>query len=328
MITGDHPSTAEAIGVELGIVNGKGLLVGAELDHLDDDQLAAMVGNVSVFAQVTPAHKARIVRALQRGGRVVAITGDGANDAPAIRLAHTGIALGDRCAPAAREAADLVVTDDRIETIIDAIVEGRAMWVSVRDALAILLGGNLGEIAFTLGATAITGRSPLGARQLLLVNLLTDLLPALTVALRPPRLVTPDALLDEGPDRSLGAALGRQVAIRAAATAAGAGGTWAMARSTGTARRASTVALVPLVGTQLGQTAVAGGGSPLVLGSAVVSQAVLSVVVQTPGLSQFFGCTPLGPVGWTMATASAVTATAGSVVVPWAVERVTDRRSH
>lgn len=321
MITGDHPSTAEAIGVELGIVNGKGLVVGAELDQLDDDELSAMVGDVSVFARVTPAHKARIVRALQRAGRVVAMTGDGANDAPAIRLAHTGIALGARCAPAARQAADLVVTDNRIETIIDAIVEGRAMWVSVRDALAILLGGNLGEIAFTVGATALTGRSPLSARQLLLVNLLTDLLPALTVALRPPRLVTPDTLLGEGPDRSLGAELGRQVLIRASATAAGAGGAWLMARSTGTARRAGTVALVALVGAQLGQTAVAGRGSPLVLGSAALSQALLAVVVQTPGLSQFFGCTPLGPIGWTMATASAVTATAGSVVVPWSVQR-------
>lgn len=326
MITGDHPSTAVAIGVELGIVNGKGLAVGAELDRLDDDELAAMVGQVSVFARVTPAHKARIVRALQSSGRVVAMTGDGANDAPAIRLAHTGIALGDRCASAARQAADLVVTDNRIETIIDAIVEGRAMWVSVRDALAILLGGNLGEIAFTVGATAVTGRSPLGARQLLLVNLLTDLLPALTVALRPPRLVAPGTLLDEGPDRSLGAALGRQVAIRAVATSVGAGGAWAMARPTGSARRASTVALVALVGTQLGQTAVAGRGSPLVLGSAMVSQAALAVVVQTPGLSQFFGCTPLGPVGWAMATSSAATATAGSVVVPWAAKRIAEHR--
>jgi len=326
MITGDHPSTAGAIAAELGIRNGKRLIVGSDIDRCTDDELEALVGQVSVFARVTPAHKARIVRAQQRSGRIVAMTGDGANDAPAIRLAHTGIALGDRCAPAARQAADLIVTDNRIETIIDAIVEGRAMWVSVRDALAILLGGNLGEIAFTVGATAVSGRSPLGTRQLLLVNLLTDLLPALTVAMRPPHLVTPEALLHEGPDSSLGTTLTRQIALRAVATAAGAGGAWMVARPTGTARRAGTVALVALVGTQLGQTAIAGRASPLVLASAALSQAALVAIVQTPGVSQFFGCTPLGPVGWTVATTSAAAATTGSVVVPWTAGRWRARR--
>ena len=135
MITGDHPSTAAAIAEELHILNGAPVLTGADLDAWDDDELDAMLGEATVFARVTPAHKMRIIRAYQRIGRTVAMTGDGANDAPAIRLAHTGIALGGRGSPAAREAADLVVLDDRIETVIDAIVEGRAMWASVRDAL-------------------------------------------------------------------------------------------------------------------------------------------------------------------------------------------------
>ncbi len=215
MITGDHPSTAAAIAEELQILNGAPVLTGAALDSWADEELDAALPEATVFARVTPAQKMRIIRAYQRIGRTVAMTGDGANDAPAIRLAHTGIALGGRGSPAAREAADLIVLDDRIETIIDAIVEGRAMWASVRDALAILVGGNLGEVGFILVATAIAGASPLGARQMLLVNLLTDMLPAMTIALRSPTRRSPEELLHEGPEASLGGALARQIALRA-----------------------------------------------------------------------------------------------------------------
>ncbi len=196
------------------------------------------------------------------------------------------------------------------------------MWASVRDALAILLGGNLGEVGFIVVSTAIAGASPLGARQMLLVNLLTDMLPAMTIALRSPTRRSPEELLHEGPEASLGGALARQVAIRAATTTAGATGAWLLARSTGTARRASTVALTALVGTQLGQTAVVGGASPVVLASTLVSAGVLVGIVQTPGVSQFFGCTPMGPIGWGIAVGSAAAATGASVVAPWAVRRM------
>ena len=223
-----------------------------------------------MFARVTPAQKVRVVEAYRRGGHTVAMAGDGANDAPAIRLADVGIALGRNGTNAAREAADLVVTDDRIETITDAIVEGRGMWASVRDSIALLLGGNLGEIAFTLGAGVLrAGGSPLNARQLLLVNLFTDILPALALAVRPPASTNPESLLHEGPDASLGRALTREVLVRAGVTAGSATGAWLAARMTGTAPRASTVALVALVGAQLGQTMVAGWRSPLVVGASV-----------------------------------------------------------
>jgi cation-transporting ATPase I len=322
MITGDHPSTAAAIAKELHILNGVPVLTGADLDGWDDDRLDATLAEATVFARVTPAHKMRIIRAYQRIGRTVAMTGDGANDAPAIRLAHTGIALGGRGSPAAREAADVVVLDDRIETIIDAIVEGRAMWASVRDALAILIGGNLGEVGFILASTAIAGASPLGARQMLLVNLLTDMLPAMTIALRSPSRRSPEELLHEGPEASLGGALARQIGMRAATTTAGATGAWLLARLTGTSRRASTVALAALVGTQLGQTAVIGGSSPVVLASTLASAGVLVGIVQTPGVSHFFGCAPMGPVGWGIAVGSAAAATGASVMAPWAVRRL------
>jgi cation-transporting ATPase I len=316
MVTGDHPSTAEAIAAELGVLDGRRVVTGPELDGMGDAALAALLPQVTVFARVTPEHKARIVAGLQGRGHVVAVTGDGANDAPAIRRADVGVALGVRATPAAREAADVVVADDRIETIIDAIIEGRALWASVRDAVAMLLGGNLGEIAFTLGAGLFTRTgSPLGARQLLLVNLLTDILPAMALALRPPPHATPERLLREGPDTSLGTALYRDVAIRAAATALAATGGLTFGRVTGTRRHASTVALVALVGSQLGQTAVAGWRSPLVLSSTVASAAVLAGIVQTPGLSHFFGCTPLGPVGWAGGLGAAVAGTAGATVL-------------
>src|SRR5262249_59590642 len=135
-----------------GVAEGGGGLAGGELDALSDRERDQVIEQVGVFARVPPDQKVRIVAALQRVGRVVAVTGDGANDAPAIKLADVGVALGLRGTNAAKEAADIVVTDDRIESITEAIVEGRAMWSSVRDAIALLLGGNLGEIVFTLGA--------------------------------------------------------------------------------------------------------------------------------------------------------------------------------
>jgi cation-transporting ATPase I len=187
------------------------------------------------------------------------------------------------------------------------------MWASVRDALALLLGGNLGEVIFTTGATLAAGRSPLNARQLLAVNLLTDLAPALAIALQRPPTTHVD-LRTAGPEDSLGGQLTREIAVRAAATAAGATGAWTAARITGTPTRAGTVALVALVGAQLGQTLLTGHRSPLVVGSCLLSAGALVAIVQTPGVSQFFGSRPLGPVGWTIAGGSATLASAGALV--------------
>ncbi|MEJ2871383.1 cation-translocating P-type ATPase [Actinomycetospora sp. OC33-EN08] len=333
MITGDHPSTAEAVAEELDVLGAAGdgergtVITGQEMDELDDDALDAVLPTVRVVARGTPAHKVRAVQAFQRLGRTVAMTGDGANDAPAIRLADVGIALGRRGTPAARAAADLVVTDDRLETILAALVEGRAMWASVREALGVLVGGNLGEIAFTVLGAATTGTSPLTARQLLLVNLLTDLAPSLALAVRAPAPGDARSLLAEGPEASLGDALNREIGLRAAATAGGASLAWAQAQATpyGSPARARTVALAALVGTQLGQTVAAGGHrSPLVVGASVVSAGALFAVVQTPGVSQFFGCTPLGPIAWGQAAGSATAATIASMVGPGLVRRYGD----
>lgn len=325
MITGDHPRTAEAIAEELNFVERRGSVTGPQLSAMTDDELDRCLDDVQLFARVTPSQKARIVRALQRKGRVVAMVGDGANDAPAIRLAQVGIAVGEQSTGAARSAADIVLTDERIETVVEAIVEGRAMWASVRDAVSILVGGNLGEIGFTLGAGLVDGRPPLNPRQLLLVNLLTDVAPAMAIALRPPSVERLELLAQEGPDASLGKPLNRDIAARAVITSVGAGMAWTVARIFGSRERASTVGLLALVGTQLGQTITAGGYSRPVITTSVLSSALLAAIVQTPGVSQFFGCQPLSPIGWSMAFGSSVLATSLAVSFPQVTALVAQR---
>lgn len=320
MITGDHPHTAEAIAAELGLMQTSSpastTLTGAELELLDDAALDECIQRTSVFARVTPGQKVRIVESLQRRGRVVGMTGDGANDAPAIRLADVGIALGERATPAARRAADVVVTDERIETLVDAVLEGRALWRSVRDAVALLVGGNLGEIAFTVVGGLADGRSPLNARQLLLVNLLTDAAPALAIALRRPSHAAPEQLLSEGPEASLGQALDRDIAWRATVTAGATTASWLVARMSGSRKRANTVALLTLVGSQLGQTLAIGGRDPTVLAAGLGSAALLVGLVEIPVVSQFFGSRPVGPVALTQAVVASAAATGIAVVGP------------
>ena len=316
MVTGDHPSTATAIAAELGLLDGGEVVSGEELDRMGDRDLASRIEELAVFARVTPAHKVRIVRALQARGHTVAMTGDGANDAPAIHLADVGIALGRRSTDAAQHAADLVLLDDRLEVIADALVEGRGLWAAVRDAVSVLVGGNIGEIGFTVLGALVDGTSPLGARQLLLVNLLTDAAPAMAIAVRGPR-GDAERLLREGPDTSLGAALNRTIAWRAVVTGTTAGVAWAGARLLGARpARAGTVALVSLVGVQLGQTLAAGGRDPLVVITGLGSAVLLGVLVGTPGVSRLFGCRPLGPLGWGLGIGTAAAGTAVGALAP------------
>jgi len=292
-------------------------VTGPELAGLDEQARTALVTHASVFARVSPEQKLRIIGALQRAGRVVAMTGDGANDAAAIRLADVGIGMAAHGSVSARTAADLVLTTPDVSLLLDALVEGRAMWGRVRDAVAILLGGNAGEVGFTLAGTALAGRAPIGTRQFLLVNMLTDLAPSMAIALA----ATPtdpaerrNLLTADVP--SLGAPLLRDIAIRGATTGAGALVAWQIGRVTGTRRRASTIALAALVGTQLGQTLLIGGRNPLVLATGLGSAAALAGLIQTPGLSQFFGCTPLGPLAWATVLASSTGATLLAAAAP------------
>jgi magnesium-transporting ATPase (P-type) len=178
-----------------------------------------------------------------------------------------------------------------------------------------------------LGAGLVDGRPPLNARQLLLVNLLTDVAPAMAIALRPPGARSLKNLAHEGPDVSLGSPLNRQIAARAGVTALGASVAWTVARLSGTRARANTVGLVALVGTQLGQTLLSGLSRPVLI-TGTASAAVLALIVQTPGLSHAFGCRPLGPIGWATAVGASAAATVGAAYLPdlWARFRVDPAR--
>jgi cation-transporting ATPase I len=316
MLTGDHPDTAAAIAAELDLAAEPRVLSGVDIDHLSDEALTAAAADVHVFARVTPAHKVRIVRALRDAGRAVGMTGDGANDASAIRLADAGIALGERSTAAARSAADLIVPDGRIETVVACVLEGRGLWQGLREATSLLLGGNLGEVLFTLGSGIGSGTAAFSARQLLLLNLLSDTLPALTLALRPHGGQAAADLLRAGPEASLGKSLKREIAVRGAITAASAGISWTAARLLGGRAKANSVALLAITGSQMLQASLLGRGDRSVLLSSLASAAALTAIVETPGLSQLFGCRPVGPLGLLQAGAGAACGAVAQWLLP------------
>ena len=185
MITGDHPQTAKAIAAELGLLRHGVVVTGAELEKMPEDELERRVGEIDVYARVSPAHKLRVVEALQRRGEVAAMTGDGVNDAPALKKADVGIAMGITGTDVAKGAASMILTDDNFATIVAAVEEGRAIFDNIKKYLMYLLSSNVGEIALMAGAVALGLPLPLTAVQILYVNLATDGLPALALAVDP-----------------------------------------------------------------------------------------------------------------------------------------------
>lgn len=182
MITGDHVVTASAIAKDLGIQQeGDRAITGAELALMDDDQLDREVQEISVYARVSPEDKIRIVKAWQRQGDVVAMTGDGVNDAPALKAADIGCAMGITGTDVAKGAADMTLTDDNFTTIVDAVKEGRGIYDNIRKAVAYLLSTNIGEVITVLFAILIWRETPLLSMQLLWINLITDGLPAIAL---------------------------------------------------------------------------------------------------------------------------------------------------
>ena len=185
MITGDHPLTARAVARELGLLKTGRVVTGAELEALSDAELEREVENIEVYARVSPSHKLRVVTALQERGHIVAMTGDGVNDAPALKKADIGIAMGITGTDVTKEAAAMTLTDDNFASIVAAVEEGRGIFGNIKKYLMYLLSSNLGEIGLMAGATLAGLPLPLTAVQILYVNLATDGLPALALAVDP-----------------------------------------------------------------------------------------------------------------------------------------------
>jgi Ca2+-transporting ATPase len=335
MITGDHPRTAAVIARELGIADDERAVTGAELDRLDDAALERTVDDVSVYARVNPEHKLRIVDALQRSGAIVAMTGDGVNDAPALKTADIGVAMGITGTDVSKEAADIVLADDDFATIVAAVEEGRGIFDNIRKFLRFLLSSNIGEVltmffgvvlAERIGLRAEPGEVvvlPLLATQVLWINLVTDGAPALALGVDP----ADEGLMRRRPrpagEGVITARMWRGIGfvgvVMAAATlfvldASLPGG---FVEGTGDMRYAQTMAFTTLVLAQLFNTinarsdersAFAHLFTNRLLWSALVLSVVLQIIVlYVPAMQRAFGTVGLSAVDWVRCVAAAST---------------------
>ena len=300
MITGDHPLTARSIGAGIGLADPQSpVLLGQELERLSDAELAVAVAGCDLYARVPPEQKLRIVQALQAGGAIVAMTGDGINDAPALRQAHIGVAMGLQGTEVCKEAADMVLLDDNFATIVSAVEEGRRVLATIRRFVIYVLASNIGELV-AISAAPLLG-VPLTPLQILWINLVTDGVPALALALGPvdqelmqrPPLPAREPIFAQG----TGAAILRIGLMFAALTlglmvvAARSGAPW------------PTMVFTTLCLAQLGHALAAGSerpllttsplGNPWLLGSVLLSGVAQLALLQVPALARFFQLTPL-----------------------------------
>ena len=326
MITGDHPRTAVRIAGDLGIVGSDGrALTGAELESLGEEELRRAVQEVSVYARVAPEHKLRIIDALQENEQIVAMTGDGVNDAPALKAADIGVAMGITGTDVAKEAADMILADDNFATIISAVREGRGIFANIRKFLRFLISSNIGEV-FTMffgvvlaGVIGLddTGEAvavPLLATQILWINLLTDAAPALALGVDP----APDDVMRRPPrrltDRVIDAAMWRGIfwvgLVMATVTLVAldlklSGG---LLGGSGEIDEARTMAFTTLVLAQLFNCFNARSDrtsafdhlftNPLLWGAIALSAALQVAVVQLSFLNEAFGTAPLSLADW------------------------------
>ncbi|MGB7565693.1 MAG: cation-transporting P-type ATPase [Prochlorococcaceae cyanobacterium] len=303
MITGDHPLTARAIGQGIGLVGADAeVVLGRELELADDVKLQEVVNRCSVYARVPPEQKLRIVKALQANGQVVAMTGDGVNDAPALKQAHIGVAMGITGTEVSKEASDMVLLDDNFATIVNAVEEGRLVYANIRRFVKYILGSNVGEL-ITIASAPLLGMvgSPLSPLQILWMNLVTDGVPALALALEPGE----EGLMQRPPAepgesifaRGIGSYILRVGVVFAIITivlmvyAFRAGSPW------------KTMVFTTLCLAQMGHALAARSDLPLVqvnpfsnpwlIGAVVLTSALQMALLYVPALSNFFETTPL-----------------------------------
>ena len=325
MITGDHPRTAAVIARELGVAAGGPVVTGAELERMTDEALEESAATSSVYARVNPEHKLRIVQALQRHGAVVAMTGDGVNDAPALKIADIGVAMGLSGTDVSKQAADMILADDNFATIVAAVEEGRSIFSNIRKFLRYLLSSNIGEVMTMFFGVVFAGAIglepaggavvlPLLATQLLWINLVTDGAPALALGLDP---ADPDLMRDPPRppgERVITRRMWSGILLVGAIMAAGtlytldAGLPGGLVRGDGTLRHAQTMAFTTLILFQLFNVFNARSdddsafhrlsGNRWLWWAVLASAALQAVVVYTPFLQRAFSTESLGAFDW------------------------------
>lgn len=312
MITGDHPETARAIAQEAGLLKGQEeVLNAAEIADLQNGDLDRRLKHAAVIARATPLDKLRVIESLRRQGHVVSMTGDGVNDAPALRLADMGVAMGESGTEVARQTADVVITNDDFSALVEGFVEGRSFWRNMRRSLGLLLGGNLGELGLVVGASLLGTGMPLTVGQILAVNAITDILPALAVILQQPEHHDLTRLRREG-TTALDAPLFKEVLRRGLATALPSLTAYLVALGRGSLPQARAVAFASIVLTQLAQTLMVGRAeghlTRPVLGAVGGSLGVLLAAFSLPPLRRFLNLVIPSPVNLLLMGGSALTA--------------------
>ncbi|RKP49921.1 HAD family hydrolase [Cohnella endophytica] len=308
MITGDHPITAIAIAEQIGITDIAGpgqVLSGHELDRMSDEELERCVDEVSIFARMTPEHKLRIVSTMRKKGHIVAMTGDGVNDSPAIKQADVGIAMGRAGTEVSKATADIILKEDHFGSIVDGVKEGRTIIGNIRKALGCLLTGNLAEILVTSVAVVAGMPIPLVPIQILLMNLLTDALPAMILAVNPGSKTKQTKRIDIV-DKSLY----RKVITRGVLLGAGSLGLFGLALASGQpVPVAQSIAFATLVAGQLIQTfswrqegteQTVGDWSKdrFLVGALSISWLALLGALYMPSLNRFFHTAPISLYQW------------------------------
>jgi Ca2+-transporting ATPase len=321
MITGDQGPTAYSIGKELNLSRSGQLeiLDSTHLNSLDPDLMKALAEKVHVFARVSPANKLQIVQSLQSSGRVVAMTGDGINDGPALKAADIGIAMGHTGTDVAREVADVILEDDNLETMIIAISQGRTIYNNIRKSVHFLLATNLSEIMVMFGAISTGMGQPLTAMQLLWINLISDIAPGLALALEPPE---PDVL--SMPPRNPGEPIIRKddfkrIAFESGMLSAGAMGAYGYGiMRYGMGAQAGTMAFMSLTVGQILHAISCRSEKHNIyskeklppnryLNAALAGSAALQgLVMVVPGLRTLLGLSPIGLADWLVVGGAAV----------------------